>query len=105
MEKFDVLTAYERRKAKGKKGDKVLDDLELRKIVKSVLNSETEKGTVAEVLTVATINEAIDNPSTAKLKDLMAIAGESLAPIEVKTDSTIKSVNSELEREALGETK
>ena len=77
----------------------------MRDLCKEVLRSGDSSGlTVAEKLVVETVQEAIDNPTTSKLKDLMAISGEPLAPTEIKTSSTI-SVNSELEKEALGETK
>ena len=108
MERFDVLNAYDRRRALDKKrgkADKVIEDAFLRDLCKEVLRSGDSSGlTVAEKLVVETVQEAIDNPTTSKLKDLMAISGEPLAPTEIKTSSTI-SVNSELEKEALGETK
>ena len=108
MEKFEVLTGYEKYKALGKKGaksDKLFKDAELRAVVQEVLASKKDNATIAEVLIAETIQEAIENPSTTKLKDIMIMAGQPLAPVEINTNSTIKSVNSELEKEAIGETK
>lgn len=108
MEKSEILTSYEKRKALGKKSakcDRLFEEACLRKTTKAILSSEKDGATLAEILISETIKDAIENPSTTKLKDLMLISGEPLAPVEVNTNSTIKSVNSELEKEAIGETK
>lgn len=74
---------------------KQVEEMLIKKAVATALGIERDKYlpsgekivvTVAEELAAKTIKEALNNPSTSKLKDLSAIMGENKTVVEVQTD-------------------
>lgn len=66
-------------------------DSEIRRATKSILNSVVTVNdmsmTIGEKLAMKTVNEALKNPNSSKLLDLMKVTGEYTEKTEVKVDN------------------
>jgi len=86
------------------KGSKAVHEKCISEAINNVLSTEVEVSgkrlSVAEELVIKTVHDAIENPSTGKLKDLAGIIGDVAA---TKVEVATSKVDEELAKAALGE--
>lgn len=94
-----ILNSLRQSDASGKVKERAISD-SISKVMSGNIVTPSGEFSVADVLVAKTVNDAIMNPTTGKLKDLAAIVGD-VAP--QKVELTASKVDKELEEMALGD--